>query len=660
MASSTSEKICTPIHCQICDISSDLKWMCSECDLYFCVNCDLKFHGKNKILTGHTKINIEHCSTENITELIRKAEVENITCSLHKEQKCDIFCRDCHNPICKICVSTDSHRNHELTSIEDMLNEKITERKDFQNRIESYINHYTQTVNELEFMLEKAKEKYNRTKENILNTEKESVTETKDYVTSLEKRMESELNYFEKNVKEEIKVVDSVKSKLLKEEELSQALTPLKMLTKKYNKNLFYQVNDYVYRQRLKQTCFITVQFDRRNIFGSAIEKKLRGNLLKGPDFKHITSFETKLKGISKLLPVGNCKVMIASYKEEILQKISFEKSEIKDEQELLETKLGDMDIFPNTICDKQFKKSEIKDEQKFLETEDAIMDIKPNLFSDNEFEGFEIFVEQELSKTKVFDMDIMPNGNILLSIQECELKLLKGKEIIDHASFHSFSPLKTFGIHVNKNNEIIVGISAGFPSEDQKTKRGKIVVLNLEGIVKKIHDSAKDKYWNENEWFGCPTRIVTNQDNTICFIDIFEKSYYRDKGQYHDITSLEMKGRVVGIDQEGELKWTYNGTKHQQFASYIFFCPQDIAIIHSTGCILIHEFVDDYRRPAFHIISQNGNAIGYSELYKTELSYEIKDLRSVAIDKDGKLYLGEDREQYRYNKAKIHVLEFI
>ncbi|CAC5419069.1 unnamed protein product [Mytilus coruscus] len=285
-------------------------------------------------------------------------------------------------------------------------------------------------------------------------------------------------------------------------------------------------------------------------------------------------------------------------------------------------------------------------------------MDIKPNLFSDNEFEGFEIFVEQELSKTKVFDMDIMANGNILLSIQECELKLLKGKEIIDHASFHSFSPLKTFGIHVSKNNEIIVGISAGFPGEDQKTKRGKIVVLNLEGIVKRIHDSVKDKYWNE--WFGCPTRIVTNQDNTICFIDIFEKSYYRDKGQYHDITSLEMKGRVVGIDQEGELKWTYNGTKHQQIDSYIFFCPQDIAIIHSTGCILIYEFVDDYKRPAFHIISQNGNAIGYFELYKTEQSYEIKDLRSVAIDKDGKLYLGEDREQYHYNIAKIHVLEFI
>lgn len=157
MASSTSGNIHTPIHCQICDSSSVLKWMCSDCDLYFCANCDLKFHGKNKILAGHTKINIEHCSTENITELIRKAELENITCNLHKEHKCDIFCRDCHYPICKICVSTDSHKTHELTSIEDMLKEKIIDKKDFENRTETYINHYTQTVNELEFMLEKAK-----------------------------------------------------------------------------------------------------------------------------------------------------------------------------------------------------------------------------------------------------------------------------------------------------------------------------------------------------------------------------------------------------------------------------------------------------------------------------------------------------------------------
>ncbi|CAG2208023.1 unnamed protein product [Mytilus edulis] len=220
---------------------------------------------------------------------------------------------------------------------------------------------------------------------------------------------------------------------------------------------------------------------------------------------------------------MDNSKAMIASYKDEILQKIMFEKSEIKHEQELLETKVASMDlisnaisdnqfetseikdeqefletedagmdIIPNTISDNQLEKSEIKDEQEFLESEDDDMDFKSNLFSDDECKGFEILVEQELSKTKVFDMDIMPNGDILLSVQE--------------------------------------------------------------------------------------------YDNRIS-------------------------------------------------------------------------------SPVFHILSQDGNVIGYSELYKTKMSSEINNLRflrGLAIDKDRKLNLWEETDSYYSKNTKIHVLELL
>ncbi|CAG2201039.1 unnamed protein product [Mytilus edulis] len=279
------------------------------------------------------------------------------------------------------------------------------------------------------------------------------------------------------------------------------------------------------------------------------------------------------------------------------------------------------------------------------------IASYKDEILQSIQFEKSEIKVEQEISKTKVFDMDIMPNGDILLSVEECELKLLKENEIAEHAPFHSFSPLKTFGVHINRENEIIVGISAGFPTEkDEVSKPGKIVVLNSKGSIKRKHEFEQDEY--RNQLCVCPTRIVTNSENTICFIDIFKKAYY---GDGYD-KKINNKGRIVGIDQEGKVKWIYHGTGHQQSSSIYFLCPKDIAVINSAGCILIYDAPIKHFQ-TFHIISQDGSAIAYSDLRLTNLGHKLDDLGSLAIDKDQKLYVGSDET---YRSAKIHIFEFI
>ncbi|CAG2201038.1 unnamed protein product [Mytilus edulis] len=257
MASSKPEEKYSPLPliCQICDISSDLKWMCPECDLYFCANCELKFHRKNQTLSGHAKIDIEQCSTENINEIIRKAEIENISCVLHTEEKCNLFCKDCQNTVCKNCVSSGSHQNHELASLEDIFKEKALEKHNFQTRIESHIDHYTQTANEMEYMLEKATAKYKRTQENILQTEKQLITETKGYFKTIVGKIELEWENIEEMVKEEIKEAESKKGQLVKyDENLTQAIAPLKMLTTNYPQNLLYNVNESVYHHKLQQT----------------------------------------------------------------------------------------------------------------------------------------------------------------------------------------------------------------------------------------------------------------------------------------------------------------------------------------------------------------------------------------------------------------------
>lgn len=83
--------------------------------------------------------------------------------------------------------------------------------------------------------------------------------------------------------------------------------------------------------------------------------------VLKVPHFRQVAYFETKLNRISKLILMNNSKAVITCYKDEILQRIQFAKYDLK--------------------------------------------------------------IEQELSKPKVFDLGVMPNDDILLLIEECELK---------------------------------------------------------------------------------------------------------------------------------------------------------------------------------------------------------------------------------------------
>lgn len=181
-----------PSECQICDTSSNIKWMCLECDLFFCLQCESKFHTKSRTLAAHSKIDIEKCGNKNIAEVIRKGELQNIQCDIHADKKCSLFCRECGQTICTNCVMTDSHKDHKLNSIEEVYDGKVEEMKDFQKRIQSEIPLYQKTEDNLKDVLAKAFKQYSYIKEHVTWKEKEIINETKNYAKKL--LDEAELN----------------------------------------------------------------------------------------------------------------------------------------------------------------------------------------------------------------------------------------------------------------------------------------------------------------------------------------------------------------------------------------------------------------------------------------------------------------------------------
>ncbi|CAC5358161.1 unnamed protein product [Mytilus coruscus] len=242
--------------------------------------------------------------------------------------------------------------------------------------------------------------------------------------------------------------------------------------------------------------------------------------------------------------------------------------------------------------------------------------------------------VLKAIPNTRAYDMGKMQNGDIIISVQESQLKMYKEKDTIEN--FHSFYPLKTFGIHVNKDNEILVGISSGLPEKEEEIpKPGKIAVLNCEGSVKRTYENIKNKH--SEECCVCPTRIVTNQDNTICFINIFSKNEDRTYG-----------GSIVSIDHNGKRMWTFGEDRYQ-------FCPEDIAVMNSAGCIcvLTYDYTD--------ILSKDGIYIAHLQTKITDSLESNTKISSLAFDKNMNLYAGEKTiKKGKRQSAQIHIFEIV
>lgn len=244
--------------------------------------------------------------------------------------------------------------------------------------------------------------------------------------------------------------------------------------------------------------------------------------------------------------------------------------------------------------------------------------------------------VLKAIPNTRAYDMGKMHNGDIIISVQESHLKMYREKDTIEN--LHSFSPLKTFGIHVNKDNEILVGISTGLPEKEEEIpKPGKIVVLNCEGSVKRTYEIQNIKNKHSKECCVCPTRIVTNIDNTICFINIFRKN----KHGTHD-------GIVVSIDHNGKRMWTYGEDKFK-------FCPEDIAIMNSAGCICVLTNAN------IDILSKDGIYIAHLRTKISDSLDSSSKMSSLAFDKDMNLYVGEKIiQKCKRQSVQIHIFEII
>ncbi|VDI32841.1 tripartite motif-containing protein 2/3 [Mytilus galloprovincialis] len=209
----------------------------------------------------------------------------------------------------------------------------------------------------------------------------------------------------------------------------------------------------------------------------------------------------------------------------------------------------------------------------------------------------------------KVYDMAKTMDGRILVSAEVFDLKIYSiDKKLV---KFVSFAPLKTIGVHVTKDNKIIVGLIKNLMIPAPTDCIRKLVVMNSDGDIQ--HSIEHDR--DHQRLLTYPHRINTINDK-IVVVDIINK---------------EFEGRVVMLDHGGQLHWIYNGCKTIN-SDQVKFHPGDVAVT-SPDMIL----VSDCENHIIHALNSVGEVIFYKEVKSLGIELPL----SLSIDHNDILWIG-------------------
>ncbi|XP_052102874.1 uncharacterized protein LOC127736396 [Mytilus californianus] len=207
------------------------------------------------------------------------------------------------------------------------------------------------------------------------------------------------------------------------------------------------------------------------------------------------------------------------------------------------------------------------------------------------------------------------------------ELKVLSIGGITN--TVFSTSPMIILGLHINNDNEIILGLreqGPPFPVTEFCTRQ--IVVFD-ENNKRKLTIEYDQK---SKKLFSYIDRISTDSYYNIYAIDLFEN----------------LEGRLVALERSGGIKFIYNGHKSIN-TPQTPFNPNGI-VITKTNTII----VSDKNNHSLHALNTEGELIGLQTV--TDLG--IKRPLSLCMDSEGFLLIGCNSSSIEAGDAKIHVVK--
>jgi hypothetical protein len=102
--------------CQLCEESIQIKWKCLQCNFLLCTKCK-NIHKKVKSSDEHNIVDIKDTAIyQHSSE--PDPDCGHIKCKNHEGQNCCLFCKECEEVVCHLCIAK-THNKHNMTEIKE-------------------------------------------------------------------------------------------------------------------------------------------------------------------------------------------------------------------------------------------------------------------------------------------------------------------------------------------------------------------------------------------------------------------------------------------------------------------------------------------------------------------------------------------------------------
>ena len=132
-----------PLMCQLCEESNQIKWKCLQCHFLLCTKCK-NIHKKVKSSDQHNIVDINDTA---IYEQSSETDPDygHIKCKNHEGQNCCLFCKECEEVVCPLCIAK-THNKHNMTEIKEGYKTSLMTLKTFNTEHEQTRYDYNLTI----------------------------------------------------------------------------------------------------------------------------------------------------------------------------------------------------------------------------------------------------------------------------------------------------------------------------------------------------------------------------------------------------------------------------------------------------------------------------------------------------------------------------------
>lgn len=212
--------------------------------------------------------------------------------------------------------------------------------------------------------------------------------------------------------------------------------------------------------------------------------------------------------------------------------------------------------------------------------------------------------------KEFAFRTALMGNGDLLVSNETSNLKIMKMNATKLTASVYNLNPYIALSLHCSSDKKVIVGGTKKLPIDYSVSGGGVVIVMDLQGHHEVVYEFDK----NKKPLFTNPAGIITSKGNIMII---------------NQITS-DFKGRVITLEK-GVVSQIYTGHNDVNCKNHPFK-PEQIATTQLDNVI-----ISDMYNNTIHVLDNSGHLL----FYCNTMEAGVMGPASLTCIKQGKLLIG-------------------